>query len=463
VGEGDFKRVLVLAPSHSCRFRGASIPQVGHYETPLGLVPLDLEACAKLREKPLFQCVPDAHTREHSLEIQLPFLQARLGDFKLIPVVLGEVSGSEYAEIAQTLKPYVGKDTLLVASSDFTHFGWRFRYPPGNAAIRSNLQKIGWKFDYPPHGENVRENLKKLDLGAVDLILQKDAAGLVEYQRNTGATICGRKPIAVLLNMLPDGAQGTLLKYYTSGDLEGEYSNSVSYVSLAFTIPGTGEKAEGAAQASQADSATTKAKAEPSLGKPGRLTRTERLTLLRIAKDAVEMAVRTGDRLDLTAKKYTITPSLLEHCGAFVTLKNHGKLRGCIGRFVAQKPLFEVIRDMAIASATEDHRFRSNPVTASELKEIDINISVLSPLKRIKNPLDLKLGVHGIYIRQGWRAGCFLPQVATETGWDKETFLSRCCAGKAGLRRDAWKDPKTEVYVFTAEVFHEPKEEGGPP
>jgi AmmeMemoRadiSam system protein A len=136
-----------------------------------------------------------------------------------------------------------------------------------------------------------------------------------------------------------------------------------------------------------------------------------------------------------------------------VTLKNRSRLRGCIGQFVSDRPLVELVVEMAKASATGDPRFMTNPITAGELNKLDVEISVLSPLQRTDNPLNLELGTHGIYIKRGYACGCFLPQVADETGWGKEEFLSQCCSHKAGLAPDAWKDPKTEVYLFTAEVF----------
>jgi AmmeMemoRadiSam system protein A len=176
--------------------------------------------------------------------------------------------------------------------------------------------------------------------------------------------------------------------------------------------------------------------------------------LLAIARACVEAAVKREPPPKFTESE----PELLAKQGAFVTLKNRGELRGCIGHFIGDRPLYRMVADMALASATEDYRFLMNPITRVELPQLDIEISVLSPLERIQNPLDIELGKHGIYIRRGSRAGCFLPQVATETGWSKEEFLTHCCAGKAGLAPDAWKDPKTEVLVFTAEVFGEKEE-----
>jgi AmmeMemoRadiSam system protein A len=176
-------------------------------------------------------------------------------------------------------------------------------------------------------------------------------------------------------------------------------------------------------------------------------------TLLKVARDAIKAAV-SGKR---PLKIKTDDPQLNAHCGCFVTLKNGDELRGCIGQFISDKPLIELVSDMAVASSTGDPRFIHNPITAKEIDELDIEISVLSPLKKTDNPLNLRLGIDGIYIKKGYASGCFLPQVATETGWGKEEFLSYCCSHKAGLKPDAWKDKNTEVYLFTADIINEEK------
>jgi AmmeMemoRadiSam system protein A len=176
---------------------------------------------------------------------------------------------------------------------------------------------------------------------------------------------------------------------------------------------------------------------------------TQKQTLLKVARDTVK-AILTGGTLP---KPKSGDPELNAPCGCFVTLKNGEQLRGCIGQFTSDRPLIELVVEMAKASATGDPRFFADPITADELEQLDVEISVLSPLQKTNDPLSLRLGVDGIYIKRGCTSGCFLPQVATETGWNKKEFLSYCCAHKAGLPADAWKDPKTEVYLFTAEVF----------
>ena len=182
------------------------------------------------------------------------------------------------------------------------------------------------------------------------------------------------------------------------------------------------------------------------------LSDTARKTLLGIARQAVEGAVM-GAPAQLAEVQ---DPEVGQPQGAFVTLRTHGHLRGCIGQFIAERPLYQIVHEMALAAATEDPRFFSMRLRPAEIDALEIEISVLSPLRRVKDPLaEVELGKHGIYIKHGYRSGCFLPQVATETGWGKEEFLCKCCAGKAGLPPYAWKDPKTEVLVFTAEIIEE--------
>lgn len=171
--------------------------------------------------------------------------------------------------------------------------------------------------------------------------------------------------------------------------------------------------------------------------------------LLKTARDTVEAVITNKP----VPKPESDDPELNVNCGCFVTLKNREQLRGCIGQFTSEVPLIELVVEMAKASATGDPRFFGDPIRPEELERLDVEISVLSPLKRADDPLSLRLGVDGIYIKSGSTSGCFLPQVATETDWSKEEFLSYCCAHKAGLPADAWKDPDTEVYLFTADIL----------
>ena len=181
------------------------------------------------------------------------------------------------------------------------------------------------------------------------------------------------------------------------------------------------------------------------------MTQEQKKQLLITARNAVIAAV-AGKNPQKTSSS---EPELNAHCGCFVTLKNKSELRGCIGQFVSDKPLIELVSDMAVAASTGDPRFMADRITSKEVNDLDIEISVLSPLKKTDDPLSLRLGIDGVYIKRGYANGCFLPQVATETGWSKEEFLSYCCSHKAGLEPDAWKDKNTQVYLFTAEIIEE--------
>lgn len=174
--------------------------------------------------------------------------------------------------------------------------------------------------------------------------------------------------------------------------------------------------------------------------------------LLGLARKSIETYLNTGRHLEVSEQDLI----LKQEMGAFVTLHKNGELRGCIGNLVGSQPLYLSVRDMAVAAAVEDPRFP--PVEAGELKGIDIEISALSPMRRVNSVDEIELGKHGVMVRRGFNSGVFLPQVATETGWSKEEFLSYLCEHKAGLPPDAWKDSKTELYVFTAEVFGEKSE-----
>lgn len=173
--------------------------------------------------------------------------------------------------------------------------------------------------------------------------------------------------------------------------------------------------------------------------------------LVKIARETLQ-AILQGKPIP----NFTIEdPELLHHHGAFVTLRSHGLLRGCMGRFVSEVPLYQLVIEMTVATALEDPRFKTNRIKSPELREMDIEVSVVSPLKRITDPLSFTPGKHGIYVRKGAVSGCFLPQVAQETGWSKEEMLSQCCLRKAGLAPDAWRAADTEVYVFEADIVKE--------
>jgi hypothetical protein len=212
-----YKRVIVLAPSHYSRYRGASILDVDAYKTPLGLVKLNQGICNSLINNPPFiGTFKNAHKREHSLETQLPFLQTVLGnDFELIPMLISRLNNEEFDFIADKLRSLIDEDTLIVVSSDFTHYGYGY--------------------DYVPFKKDVEANIRKLDHGAIERILALDFNGFTNYKKATGITACGFMPIALMIKLLPDNVQGKMLQYETSGSIMGDFNSSVSYASIVFT------------------------------------------------------------------------------------------------------------------------------------------------------------------------------------------------------------------------------------
>ena len=181
------------------------------------------------------------------------------------------------------------------------------------------------------------------------------------------------------------------------------------------------------------------------------LTDTDKQNLLSIARSAMEEAAGST-KTGAIEHDGSTSETLSAHVGAFVSLHKKGKLRGCIGRFEVNDPLIDTVADMAVAASQNDPRFPR--VSSDETDEIDIEISVLSPLRRISDVSEIEVGTHGLYIIRDIRRGTLLPQVAAERGWDIEMFLGETCI-KAGLKRDAWRDADTEIYVYEAVVFGE--------
>ena len=419
-----YKRVIIMAVNHrGGPFHGASILDVRAYRTPLGEVPLDTAVCNVLRRSDLVRSYPSAHRREHSLEVQLPFLQRTLGDFKLVPIVMGMVYEEEFADLARTIRQFIDNDTLVIASSDFCHYGPMFNFAPFGT------------------GPEARPKIEELDKEAVRLIIQHDGPRFWAYLRKTGDTICGRYPIRVLLHMLPADAKGHLLEYYASGDTNHDYRHSVSYAAIAFTAEGGWGEA-------------------PAQGTPGQQSQTNhkispagQRKLLAIARQTL-VAVTAGKPVP---RFQLDDPELQGRNGVFVTLHKNGQLRGCIGNFRPLTPLYQTVAEQTRMSALKDPRFP--PVRPEEVKDIDIEISVLMPPRPINDPLDWEFGKHGIIVRRGWRQATFLPQVAKHFK-NKQEMLAACCA-KAGLLPHVWRDPGTKVLIYTAQVFGEkepPKE-----
>jgi AmmeMemoRadiSam system protein B/AmmeMemoRadiSam system protein A len=400
-----FDSVVVVAPSHRVLFKGASLYGRGGYRTPLGVVPIDVELSKRMMERRKeIQFLPEAHAQEHSLEVQIPFLQVILKSFKLIPIVMEPYLNWETCQyLAQAIAETVrGENVLLIASSDLSHF----------------------------HSYEKAVQLDKIVLNHIEHF---DPAGLNRDLGSGRCEACGGGPIiSIMLAAKALGAnKGKAVKYLNSGDVTGDRGRVVGYGAGVFYKSALG---------------TEKMKEEKKVGVDLGLTDNEKKTLHHIAKTVIENKVKGK-----VVPEFKIdSPLLKENRGAFVTINKKGQLRGCIGYIEGHGPLHKTIEEMAEAAAFRDPRFP--PVREKELPELEIEISVLTPLRRITDVNEIEVGKHGIYIKKGWFSGLLLPQVATEYGWDRQTFLEHTCQ-KAGLPSSAWRDKDTEIYIFSADIF----------
>jgi MEMO1 family protein len=400
-----YENIFLIGSSHHVSFDGASVYSQGDWVTPLGKVPVNTGLANQLiAQNKCFSNRIDAHNDEHCLEVEVPFLQFKLKkDFRIVPVVLGTQSPETCRKIAKALRPYFNKKNLFVISTDFSH--------------------------YPKYSD-----AQTIDKATADAICTNSTStllrSLIYYEdapvKSLVTCLCGWTSVLTLL-YLTEGDSAidyTHIQYQNSGDSdEGDTNRVVGYNAIVVSQKTNAEKSE------------------------FKLSITDKKTLLALARTTIEQYV--GSHKKVVPDTTTYSDALKAHCGAFVTLKKHDELRGCIGLFGANEPLYSVVQKMAIAAATEDHRFA--PITFAELSDIDIEISVLTPMLRIHSIDEFELGKHGIYMRKGNRSGTFLPQVAEETGWTKEQFFGYCAQDKAGIGWDGWKD--ADLFVYEALVF----------
>lgn len=405
--EKKFENIFVIACSHRSSFGGGSVYSSGNYMTPLGVVKTNLEIARKLSANPVLSFDPAYHNAEHSLEVQVPFLQYHLKhDFQMVPVILGTQDPAKIKKVAEALKPYFTSGNLFVISTDFSH------YPAYKDAVITDKAIA----------DAIVTNKPERLINSVESCMKKGIDNL--------ATGCCSWPAVLTLMYLTEDIkdiQYQEVMYKNSGDSRyGEKDRVVGYWALCASIP-------------------LQQQHEFSLS-PG-----DKSELLRIARATIDSYLLDGrvPAIDTSA----LPKALLAGSGAFVTLKKSHQLRGCIGHFEADLPLYKIVQQMAIASSTQDYRFEA--VQPGEMKNIDIEISVLTPMQRITDVDKIRLGTDGIYIKKGLRSGTFLPQVATETGWDLENFLGHCSRDKAGIGWDGWKDKDAEIYIYRALVFGE--------
>jgi AmmeMemoRadiSam system protein B/AmmeMemoRadiSam system protein A len=409
-----FDRVVVIAPSHYEAFGFSSVYDGAAYATPLGQVPVDRAFAAKLATmSKLIRLSGLGHTPtrdkpEHALEDQLPFLQRVLGPFQLVPIVMGDQSYENCRALGLALaKMMQGTNTLIVASSDLSH--------------------------YHPYDEAV-----KMDHKTLKAIEEWDYLSMARNFESRIWEACGGGPIvaAMIASERLGASQAKVLKYANSGDTAGDKTRVVGYGAAAFF------KAPARAGSGEA---------------PFSLSQRDKDELLRIARKSVESSVRDRKQFEYSPVGFE---ALAQERGAFVTLKERGQLRGCIGYVAPIKPLCITVRDVAAFAALRDTRFR--PVSAAELGALEYEISVLSPLRRVLDIKEIRVGQHGLVMKRGETEGLLLPQVPVEEKWDRATFLEQTCL-KAGMSRNCWQSDDTDIFRFTALVFRPPDERPSPP
>jgi len=407
----QYDAVIVISPCHVDYFEFASIYDGDSYETPLGSLKVDKSIARQMVSDDKFVRISSkGHgigmngRAEHSIEVQLPFLQMTLGNLPIVPIVLGTMNRNVIQTLGQQLhKVAQSNNILIVASSDLSHYH-----------SYSDCKKIDQKF------------IETLQHFSVDELYSKLKAGTVEA--------CGGGPICALMIAAQgnNADQVEILHYANSGDVPfGDRSRVVGYLSAAFY------------KNSNKKDKTMKSSDD----KSRYLNKDEQTFLLQLAEDIIDACVRKKP----IPEPQNIPAICKEKRGAFVTITKHGQLRGCIGYILPVYPLYETVIEVAQSAALKDPRF--NPVKPSELKDLKVEVSVLTVPYRIDDPSVIEVGKHGIIIKRGFYQGLLLPQVATEYGWDRETFLEHTCQ-KAGLPTNAWKDKNTEISIFSAQVFN---------
>lgn len=397
-----FQRVVVVAPSHYEAFGYSSVYDGEGYATPLGIVAVDREFTRKLVA--LHSSIrlsgvghtPSADRKEHAIEVQIPFLQKTFGDFKLVPIIMGDTSYENSRALGIALAKLIRTgDTLIVASSDLSHF---HPYSEATALDGKTLRAIQ-EGDYLSFSRNLEHRVWEA---------------------------CGGAPIvAAMIAAERIGANHfRLLKYANSGDVTGDRNRVVGYGAVAFM---------------------QESEKSPTRSRP--LRRAEQKQLLDVARKSVETAV-IDKRLYEPAMPSS--PALLQERSVFVTLRKRGELRGCIGDVSGAKPVYLAVRDAAVLSAFRDPRFL--PVRGDELRDLEYEVSVISSFRRVVDLGQIQVGQHGLLLRKSSHEGLLLPQVAIEQNWDRRTFVEQT-ALKAELDPQDWQHPDADLFLFSAEVF----------
>lgn len=414
VRNAKFRRVVILAPSHRAWIENRLVaPEADAVSTPLGEMAIDREWLDRLALMAPVARNDRVHKAEHSAQIEYPLLQLALGSgFTVVPLVMGVFGCDQMAMCARALARLMDDKTLLVVSSDFTHYGNDFSYAPYGTG----------------GGEEIRAKVASVDAEAFSLVAKLDADGFAAFIKRTGATICGHVPIELAMRAFGGKTSLSRLAYATSSDSDRDFTRFVCYTAAAGHVEWTGEK--GAV-----------------------LNAEDRAYLLRVARESLERAVHTAGLSRQKTDLHDAPSATRTKMGAFVTLNDRttGALRGCIGEILPMRPLAEAVAARAVDAALRDPRF--SPVSERELGNLRVEVSALTPPRPVASWRDIVLGRDGMTLEKGNAFAVFLPQVAPEQGWNLETTLSYL-AQKAGLPSDAWREG-ARFETFQAEVFHE--------
>jgi MEMO1 family protein len=408
--DADYDNIFIIGTSHRYSYEGAAVYCSGDFLTPLGTVQVNKEIGQKLIESSVYLfSKDDAHMQEHSLEVQLPFIQCHFNkDIPIVPILVGTGNPLAIKAIAKALQPWFTSRNLFVISSDFSH------YPSYEDACR--VDKLTMESILSGNPDTFMKTIKEVQSEGTD--------GLA-------TAMCGWSSGLVLLYLTTNehGLTYKHLEYRNSGDAtQGDKVQVVGY--HAITVQQT-KKA-----ATSSDTGFI-------------LSDNEKKLLLQIARDAIKAKLFSTKMVEIDPVK--LTPVLKQNLGAFVTLTIDGQLRGCIGRFMPSDPLYEVVKQMAVSAAFNDSRFQK--LTVEEYPDIKIEISVLGPLRKINNINEIVIGKHGVYIKKGIYSGTLLPQVPIGRNWSVEDFLGYTSRDKAGIGWTGWKD--AEIFVYEAIVFDE--------
>jgi AmmeMemoRadiSam system protein B/AmmeMemoRadiSam system protein A len=397
--------VAILGFSHRGGPEGVAVPDVGAYDTPLGRIAVERSLARSLAKASVFHVSPEAALCDHSVEIQLPLVQKAAPGAAVLPLYVGRLTEKERETAADCLASVLPPDAVILASSDLTHYGRSFGFEP-------------FPVDY-----SIEERLRHLDFAVIEACGSLREKLLFETLSETSATVCGYNPIALLLAVLRrlESASEIFqerLDYQTSGEITGDFHHSVSYGSLGY-FPHSSFELDSSGQEA----------------------------VIQLARQTLAEYMATGRREARSPEK-PASEALSRRAPLFVTLHQDGRLRGCLGRTSADDPLATAVPELTLAAALDDSRF--DPVSTDETG-IEVEVSILSPLKRITGLDDFRVGEHGALLYARGRQGLLLPQVATERNWGAEEFLS-ALGVKAGAGQGAHLDPGARLSVFRAQI-----------